>query len=264
VVRDYTLKQVFDYSSIMMPWPATFLTTTEAIVNKRGPKVCLTDIGKTIICNSRVGARRGRGLPGPSSPPMSAALYGMHLQLVVYRIFVTGGELQRRCRLSNASIQHCIENGIYSLNLCDDLSSGQRLHDGQLCSKSGRGMEAFYNVQWFECPGCQQRPTSLGKSLMPQHWECDGLDRQTGRTTHNDNKRKRSYQAPACAMAADFLNELRAGNMHPRCVPCHRIKSNQEQAALYASRKTARLESAGKLRTTNTMFSYFSKKTTTN
>jgi hypothetical protein len=74
-------------------------------------------------------------------------------------------------------------------------------------------MEAGYNVNWFRCPDCKPGPTTLAKALNFNNWECDDLDDQSGRTTHNDNKKKRHQ---ACPQVDDFKNELRAGDMHPR------------------------------------------------
>jgi hypothetical protein len=104
------------------------------------------------------------------------------------------------------------------------------------------------------------------KSLEPHNWECDGLDALTGRTTHNDNKKH-----SACPKNDDFLNELLAGDMHPRCVPCHRIKTDAETELRCSLKRSGGGGSSGdgngasaKKTTTNTLMAYFSQKPNSN
>jgi hypothetical protein len=109
----------------------------------------------------------------------------------------------------------CKANNTHCLNLLKH--TGKRTHDGQLAQMQHRGMGAGYNVTWFRCPGCKLGPTTLAKALDYTNWECDGLDDQTGRTTHNDNKTN-----SACPRQGDFL-KFRKFSMRP--MPSQKIKS---------------------------------------
>jgi hypothetical protein len=178
--------------------------------------------------------------------------------------------LRRVCRLTDASIEHCTTNNIFCLNLTKD--TGRRNHDGQLVQMQARGMEAGYNVHWFRCPDCKLGPTTLAMALDSYHWECDGLDAQTGRTTHNDNTRRRSGGgSSSCPRQADFLNELHAGDMQVRCIPCHRRKSNAERSEKALRERSGGGGSSGdgngapaKKTKTNTITAYFGRQTNSN
>jgi hypothetical protein len=149
----------------------------------------------------------------------------LHLEVTGFASGASRGKmyLKRICRPTDASIAHCKANNTHCLNLLKH--TGKQTHDGQLAQMQHRGMGAGYNVTGFRCPGCKLGPTTLAKALGYTNWECDGLDDQTGRTTHSDNKTN-----SACPRQGDFLNELRAGDMVPRCVPCHRKKSRAEHS----------------------------------
>jgi hypothetical protein len=200
---------IIDYTSTIMPPPATgsILCTTTAIVHRTSPKSDLTDLYKTIVIDSPIGCGRQNAPPGPANPRISRALSDMQLHLEVTG-FASGASrgkmyLKRICRLT-----HC-------LNLLKH--TGKRTHDGQLAQMQHRGMGAGYNVTWFRCPGCKLGPTTLAKALDYTNWECDGLDDQTGRTTHNDNKTN-----SACPRQGDFL-KFRKFSMRP--MPSQKIKS---------------------------------------